>query len=140
MQAQILELLDKLRRELHMAVLLITHDLGVVSEVADRVAVMYAGRIVESGAADTVLGRPGHPYTQALLRSVPRTDLRGKDLYAIPGSPPTPTRLPGGCPFHPRCSWAVDTCRSDRPELRALTDERTTACHRTAEVLDVVAH
>jgi oligopeptide transport system ATP-binding protein len=148
-QAQILELLDELRRELHMAVLLITHDLGVVSEVADRVAVMYAGRIVESGDADDVLGRPGHPYTEALLRSVPRADLRGRDLEVIPGSPPSPTRLPDGCPFHPRCTWAVDACRTIRPEpvpladpgRRAGSDEaasRVTACHRTAEVLNAV--
>ncbi|WP_432841885.1 ABC transporter ATP-binding protein [Dactylosporangium sp. CA-092794] len=138
-QAQILELLDGLRRELHMAVLLITHDLGVVSEVADRVAVMYAGRIVESGDADAVLGRPAHPYTQALLRSVPRADLNGQDLYAIPGSPPVPTRLPAGCPFHPRCAWAVDACRSTRPEPRPVADGRATACHRSSEVLDAVA-
>jgi oligopeptide transport system ATP-binding protein len=137
-QAQILELLDRLRRELGMAVLLITHDLGVVSEVADRVAVMYAGRIVESGDADAVLGRPGHPYTEALLRSVPQADLRGRDLPAIPGSPPTPTRLPHGCPFHPRCDWAADACRSARPELRAVGDGRAAACHRTAEVLGAV--
>jgi len=148
-QAQILELLDRLRREAAsaeaggqdgpgMGVLLITHDLGVVSEVADRVAVMYAGRIVESGDADEVLGRPGHPYTEALLRSVPRADLRGRDLAVIPGTPPSPSRLPDGCPFHPRCGWAVDTCRTVRPEPATLAGGRVTACHRAAEVLDAV--
>jgi oligopeptide transport system ATP-binding protein len=135
-QAQILELLDSLRRELNMAVLLITHDLGVVSEVADRILVMYAGRIVESGTADDLLGRPGHPYTEALLRSVPQVERIGQDLYAIPGSPPSPTNQPSGCPFHPRCAWAVPQCQVTRPELTILTGGRSSACHRTEEVLD----
>jgi oligopeptide transport system ATP-binding protein len=137
-QAQILELLDSLRRELDMAVLLITHDLGVVSEVADRVMVMYAGRIVESGTADEVLGQPAHPYTEALLRSVPQADRRGQNLYAIPGTPPGPTSQPGGCAFHPRCSWAVDRCRTERPPLTTIAG-RTAACHRIGEVLHAVA-
>jgi oligopeptide transport system ATP-binding protein len=135
-QAQILELLDSLRRELNMAVLLITHDLGVVSEVADRIMVMYAGRIVETGTADELLGRPGHPYTQALLRSVPQAELRGQDLYVIPGSPPSVANQPTGCPFHPRCAWAVPQCQSTRPILTTLTGGRTAACHRAEEVLD----
>ena len=135
-QAQILELLDSLRRELNMAVLLITHDLGVVSEVADRILVMYAGRIVETGTADDLLGRPGHPYTQALLRSVPQVERVGQDLYAIPGSPPSPTNQPSGCPFHPRCAWSVPQCQTIRPELTMLTGGRASACHRTEEVLD----
>ena len=134
-QAQILELLDSLRRELNMAVLLITHDLGVVSEVADRVMVMYAGRIVESGSADDLFSRPGHPYTEALLRSVPQVERRGQDLYAIPGSPPSPAHKPSGCPFHLRCTWAIDVCRTDRPELSPLPNGRSCACHRTEEVL-----
>jgi oligopeptide transport system ATP-binding protein len=134
-QAQILELLDSLRRELNMAVLLITHDLGVVSEVADRVMVMYAGRIVEAGAADDLFSRPGHPYTEALLRSVPQVERRGQDLYAIPGSPPSPAHKPSGCPFHLRCGWAIDVCRIERPELTPLSNGRACACHRTEEVL-----
>jgi oligopeptide transport system ATP-binding protein len=139
-QAQILELLDELRRDLHMAVLLITHDLGVVSEVADRVMVMYGGRIVESGTAEELLGRPGHPYTEALLRSVPQVERLSQDLYAIPGSPPDPRRQPAGCPFHPRCDWAVDRCRTERPDLRTVPAlARTVACHRAEEVLHVVA-
>jgi oligopeptide transport system ATP-binding protein len=137
-QAQILELLDGLRRDLGMAVLLITHDLGVVSEVADRVIVMYAGRIVESGTTDQLLGRPGHPYTEALLRSVPQVDRLSRDLYAIPGSPPDPRRLPTGCPFHPRCDWVVDRCHTERPDLRT-TGAQSVACHRAEEVLHVVA-
>ncbi|MEV4755903.1 ABC transporter ATP-binding protein [Micromonospora sp. NPDC049559] len=134
-QAQILELLDSLRRELDMAVLLITHDLGVVSEVADRVVVMYAGRVVESGSADDLLTRPAHPYTEALLRSVPQVEQRGRELYAIPGSPPTPGNQPSGCPFHPRCARAVDRCRTERPPLTTVSAGRASACHLAKEVL-----
>ncbi|MGH3376677.1 MAG: ABC transporter ATP-binding protein [Actinoallomurus sp.] len=134
-QAQILELLDRLRRDLGMAVLLITHDLGVVSEVADRVAVMYAGRIVERGSGDDLLGRPAHPYTEALLKSVPQVESLGHDLVTIPGSPPNPERIPPGCPFHPRCSWAVDDCRKTRPALVEVRDGRDAACHRGQEVI-----
>ncbi|WP_238008756.1 ABC transporter ATP-binding protein [Dactylosporangium sp. AC04546] len=133
-QAQILELLDSLRRELNMAVLLITHDLGVVSEVADRVMVMYAGRVVEAGSADDLLGAPAHPYTEALLRSVPQADQRGQELYAIPGSPPSPAHQPAGCAFHPRCGFVVDRCRTERPLLTVVAGGRTAACHRTEEV------
>jgi oligopeptide transport system ATP-binding protein len=134
-QAQILELLDRLRAELDMAVLLITHDLGVVSEVADRVSVMYAGRIVESAAAGPLFARPAHPYTEALLRSVPQAHEREQDLAVIPGSPPRPSHVPSGCPFHPRCTWAVETCTTTRPPLAPVADGRLSACHRTEEVL-----
>ncbi len=133
-QAQILELLDGLRRDLNMAVLLITHDLGVVSEVADRVMVMYAGRIVESGTAAELLGTPGHPYTEALLRSVPRVERLSHDLYAIPGTPPDPRNQPPGCPFHPRCDRVIARCRTERPLLHALAAGHTAACHRAEEV------
>ncbi|GIF73431.1 ABC transporter ATP-binding protein [Asanoa siamensis] len=135
-QAQILELLDSLRRDLDMAVLLITHDLGVVSEVADRVMVMYAGRVVEAGSADDLLSRPAHPYTEALLRSVPRADRRDATLHAISGSPPSPANQPAGCPFHPRCEYVIDLCRTSRPALTPLEDAtaRTAACHRSEEV------
>jgi oligopeptide transport system ATP-binding protein len=134
-QAQILELLQRLRDQLGTAILLITHDLGVVMEVADRVAVMYAGRIVESGHADAVLDRPAHPYTEALLRAVPRVEQRGGDLITIPGSPPHPGQLPGGCAFHPRCAWAIDRCRGERPELEEVGPDRRAACFRIEEVL-----
>ena len=134
-QAQILELLDRLRRELDMGVLLITHDLGVVCEVADRVAVMYAGRIVERADADALFDRPAHPYTEALLTSVPTLGHIGSELPVIPGSPPVPSALPSGCPFHPRCSWAVEQCRETRPELRPVAGGREAACLRTEEVL-----
>lgn len=134
-QAQILELLDRLRRELDMAVLLITHDLGVVSQVSDRVSVMYAGRIVESATADQLFTRPAHPYTEALLKSVPQAFGQEGDLAVIPGSPPRPSELPQGCPFHPRCDWAVEACETIRPPLESLPDDRRSACHRTQEVL-----
>ncbi len=134
-QAQILELLDRLRRELNMGVLLITHDLGVVCEVADRVAVMYAGRIVERADADALFDRPAHPYTEALLTSVPTVGHIGSELPVIPGSPPVPTALPSGCPFHPRCAWVLDECRVTRPELLPVGAGRQAACLRTEEVL-----
>ncbi|MFB9832688.1 ABC transporter ATP-binding protein [Actinoallomurus acaciae] len=137
-QAQILELLDRLRRELDMAVLLITHDLGVVSEVADRVAVMYAGRIVERGSGDDLLSRPAHPYTEALLTSVPQVEDLGRDLVTIPGSPPNPERVPPGCAFHPRCSWVVEDCRKTRPALIEIRRGRDSACHRGQEVVGAV--
>ncbi len=133
-QAQILELLDSLRAQLDMGVLLITHDLAVVSEVADRLAVMYAGRVVEAGAADAVLSRPSHPYTEALLRSVPQLEHHGADLFTIPGSPPNPADVPSGCPFHPRCHRVVDPCSTVRPELLPLAG-RTVACHQSEVML-----
>jgi oligopeptide transport system ATP-binding protein len=133
-QAQILDLVNDLRRQLGMGVLLITHDLGVVMEVADRLAVMYAGRIVEAGDADAVLDAPRHPYTQALLRSVPQAAHRGSQLLTIPGSPPSPAQTPPGCSFHPRCHLAVDRCRTERPLLLVTADDRVAACHRSDEV------
>ena len=136
-QAQILELLDRLRRELNMGVLLITHDLGVVCEVADKVAVMYAGRIVETASADALFDRPAHPYTEALLTSVPQAGRIGSELPVIPGSPPVPSALPSGCAFHPRCTWAIEECRVTRPELVTLTADRAAACLRTEEVMRV---
>ena len=134
-QAQILELLDRLRRELDMGVLLITHDLGVVCEVADSVAVMYAGRIVERSDADALFEGPAHPYTEALLRSVPNVDAVGGALAVIPGSPPRPGHLPSGCPFHPRCAWAVDACQDERPVLEIVAPHREAACIRSKELL-----
>ena len=135
-QAQILDLLDRLRSTLGMGILLITHDLGVVTEVADRLAVMYAGRVVERGTADSVLAEPAHPYTQALLRSVPQAIHRGGALLTIPGSPPSPGQVPTGCPFHPRCGFAIDACRDVRPPLKTVAPARLAACHRSLELLN----
>ncbi len=136
-QAQILDLLDRLRRELNMGVLLITHDLGVVCEVADTVAVMYAGRIVETASADALFDHPAHPYTEALLTSVPTLGHVGSELPVIPGSPPVPAALPTGCAFHPRCSWTVEACLTTRPELVTVGPGRQSACLRTKEVIRV---
>ena len=137
-QAQILELIDRLRRELDMAVLLITHDLGVVCEIADRVTVMYGGRVVERCAADELFDRPAHPYTEALLNSVPQAGSVRSELPVIPGSPPSLLNLPTGCSFHPRCAWAIERCRDERPELRSPgAVDRESACHRAEEVLHV---
>jgi oligopeptide transport system ATP-binding protein len=133
-QAQILDLLARLRAEMDLAMVLITHDLGVACEVADRVAVMYHGRIVETGATTELLARPAHPYTAALLESVPQSTAAA-ELSVIAGSPPPPTsRLPG-CSFAPRCTWAIGKCTEERPELISVGPARGAACHRWEEVL-----
>ena len=124
-QAQILDLIEDLRRETGMAVLLITHDLGVVSQYCDRVAVMYAGRIVEQADADVVFAHPRHRYTRALLGTIPSTNPAGARLPAIGGTVPTPQHRPSGCAFHPRCEAALDRCAVELPQL----DGRS---HRTA--------
>jgi oligopeptide/dipeptide ABC transporter ATP-binding protein len=126
-QAQILDLIARLRRELGMAVLLITHDLGVVAEFCDRVAVMYAGRIVEEADADTVCAAPRHPYTAGLLASVPDLSRSGRATAAIPGSPPRPG-FDESCAFAPRCAHAQAACRQDRPHRRAVGPS-TVSCH-----------
>ncbi|MGW4467210.1 ABC transporter ATP-binding protein [Micromonospora sp. NPDC004704] len=135
-QAQIMDLLGDLRRELNMAMILITHDLGVVADVADRIAVMYAGRIVEHADVHSLYSRPGHPYTKGLLESIPRLDQRGQELSTIKGLPPNLMRIPSGCPFHPRCPYAQQVCVDVVPENRNLGNGRTSACHFAQEVLD----
>jgi oligopeptide/dipeptide ABC transporter ATP-binding protein len=129
-QAQILELLRDLSRRLGVAMLIITHTLGVVARYADRVNVMYAGRIVEGGTAAELYARPRHPYTLGLLRSVPRLDEpRRSRLTPIEGQPPDLTRLPAGCAFVPRCAFAVDRCTAERPALRPVgADAHLSAC------------
>jgi oligopeptide transport system ATP-binding protein len=134
-QAQILDLLRSLQREMDLAILLITHDLGVVCEAADHVAVMYAGRVVESGPAEQVLARPAHPYTRALLDSVPQAH-SGNTLPVIVGSPPSAGQTLPGCSFAPRCRFAVDECRVTRPLAEPVAPGRTAACHRAQEVLN----
>jgi len=124
-QAQILELLRRLRQELGMAVLLITHDLGVVAGFADRLAVMYAGRLVELGPTETILSDPAHPYTVGLLRSIPRLDRpRQVALTPIEGAPPDLASVLHGCPFAPRCAWRLDRCWVDDPPLELVAGER----------------
>jgi oligopeptide/dipeptide ABC transporter ATP-binding protein len=139
-QAQILELIARLRDEFGMAVLIITHDLGVVAEVADRVAVMYAGKIVEYASTRAIFGKPHHPYTQGLLASIPTLGVEIDRLEVIPGTVPNPLEFPDGCKFHPRCPLADDRCRSEEPPLEPLpggsTDgvPHTIACWKSGEV------
>ena len=136
-QAQIMDLLLELQADNGMGLILITHDLGVVGEVADRVAVMYAGRIVETGGINEIFGSPGHPYTVGLMNSVPRVDQRGQRLSPIVGAPPNLADIPSGCSFHPRCPRAELRCSEERPELREVVLGRQSACHFAEEVLDV---
>ena len=133
-QAQILALLAELKRERGMSMVVITHDLGVVAGVADRVAVMYGGRVVEQGTVEEVLLAPRHPYTRALLASMPRIDEVGNEpLQAIGGQPPNPRRLPPGCAFHPRCAQADAACSAARPALEPNAG-RLLACHHPLDL------
>ena len=127
-QDQILRLLLSLRDRLGMGVVLVTHDLGVVAQVCDRVAVMYAGRIVESGPVAAVFAEPHHAYTRGLLGSVPRGGAERQPLLSIEGTPPSLAHMPPGCAFHPRCSFATEVCRRDRPELAPVGLGRLAAC------------
>ena len=126
-QAQILEILDRLRQSRDMAILLITHDLGIVAGRADRVAVMYAGQIVETAPTDWLFHNPAHPYTQALLTSVPRLTGPLQRLSPIQGAVPNPDAWPTGCRFHPRCPYAFDKCKQ-QPPVRTVSDGHETAC------------
>ncbi|MDI3389061.1 ABC transporter ATP-binding protein [Streptomyces sp. B-S-A8] len=141
-QAQVMDLLAELQREYNMGLILITHDLGVVADVADKIAVMYAGRIVETAPVHELYARPAHPYTRGLLDSIPRLDQKGQELYAIKGLPPNLTRIPSGCAFNPRCPKADDICRTDLPVLHQVTEQgggeiagRGSACHFWKETI-----
>jgi oligopeptide transport system ATP-binding protein len=134
-QAQIMDLLREIQAERGMGMILITHDLGVVAEVADRIAVMYAGRIVEHADAVSLYRNPGHFYTAALLESLPRLDQRGQTLNTIKGLPPSLLNIPSGCPFHPRCRRAEEVCRSEVPREERLGLGRTSACHFAKELV-----
>jgi oligopeptide/dipeptide ABC transporter ATP-binding protein len=128
-QAQLLELLRQQVERHRTALMLITHNLGIVARYADRVNVMYAGRIVESASADELYAQPRHPYTIGLLRSVPRLDQPAADkLVPIPGQPPDALDMPDGCAFHPRCPWAIGRCSAEAPTLRRISDTHATAC------------
>ncbi|WNI29477.1 ABC transporter ATP-binding protein [Streptomyces sp. ITFR-6] len=135
-QAQVMDLLAELQRELNMGLILITHDLGVVADVADKIAVMYAGRIVETSPVHDIYRAPAHPYTQGLLRSIPRLDQKGRELYAIKGLPPNLLHIPPGCAFNPRCPLAQDVCRTDVPPLFDVAENRQSACYFWKETLD----
>jgi oligopeptide/dipeptide ABC transporter ATP-binding protein len=135
-QAQILELLKRLQRELGMAVLLITHDLGVVAETADRVAVMYAGQVVEYCRVDAAFTRTLHPYTAGLLASLPKLGENRERLRVIPGGVPNPARFPGGCRFHPRCPLAEDRCRAEAPPVLTFDGDHLVRCWRAEAIAD----
>lgn len=134
-QAQIMALLAELQRERNMGLVLITHDMGVVADVADRISVMYAGRVIEEAGVNDIYASPAHPYTKGLLESIPRLDLKGQELSAIKGLPPALTNIPPGCAFNPRCRYAQDVCRKDpAPPLYQVSPSRTAACHFWKEV------
>ena len=134
-QAQIIELLQRLREDYRMGLVLISHDLGIVAGTADKVAIMYAGRIVERGAVEDVFYRSRHPYTRGLLASLPKIDARAERLTAIEGSPPSLGLRPAGCPFHPRCGHAIERCRHEEPALR-IVDGTEVACHLAETLKD----
>ncbi|MBU2668743.1 ABC transporter ATP-binding protein [Actinoplanes bogorensis] len=136
-QAQIMNLLADLQRQRTMGLMLITHDMGVVADVADRIAVMYAGRVVEEAPVYDIYGRPAHAYTKALLESIPRLDHKGRQLNVIQGLPPALTDVPRGCSFHPRCAYAREICRHEEPPVYQIAPQRIASCHFVREVLGV---
>ena len=137
-QAQILRLMADLQRSHDTAIVIITHDLGVVAEVADDVVVMYAGKVVEEGSVDSIFNRPHHPYTWGLLGSLPRLEADVERLAQIPGQPPSLLYPPPGCRFHPRCAYAMDVCRAQEPRLASVTGDtgHLQACHLDEETKD----
>jgi peptide/nickel transport system ATP-binding protein len=132
-QAQILELIDRIKRDFNIGVILITHDLGVIADVAQSVMVMYAGRGAEIGARDQVFDHPLHPYTWGLLESIPHIDQKGTRLVPIEGSPPSLIHVPKGCPFHPRCPHRFEPCDKERPDLVDRGGGHPDACHLSIE-------
>lgn len=136
-QAQIIALLRELQRDFGTAVIMITHDLGVVAGLCDQVIVLYGGRVMEQGSANAIFYRPSHPYTVGLLAAVPRLDQEGRTLAAIPGAPPSAVLRSAGCPFHPRCAWAEARCVSDCPPLMPAAHDASVlrACHRDAQAI-----
>lgn len=128
-QAQVINLFMDLRKSFNLTYLFISHDLSVVNHIADRVVIMYLGRVVETGTAATIFENPNHPYTAALLAEVPRIDRRHRAFSPVKGEIPSPMNPPAGCHFHPRCPYAMDRCRLERPALRNLENEHQSACH-----------
>ncbi|ETW94872.1 MAG: peptide ABC transporter ATP-binding protein [Candidatus Entotheonella factor] len=129
-QAQILSLIRRLATETNTAILLVSHDLGIISQMCSRVMVMYAGKIVEEAPISTIFHAPAHPYTRGLMESIPQIDRPAAQLYPIPGTMPGLRDIPRGCRFHPRCALSDQTCVEVEPELRQLSDEHWTACHK----------
>ena len=137
-QAQILETLMEVKDQLGAAIVLITHDLGVVAGTADRVAVMYGGRFVETGTVDQIFESPRMPYTMGLLGAIPSLEGDDEELTPIPGTPPSLLNPPDGCPFTPRCSYAIDLCNSKEPDLESVDEPgHSSACHRSAELVEI---
>ncbi|MBS4699397.1 MULTISPECIES: ABC transporter ATP-binding protein [Aeromonas] len=134
-QAQIMTLMNELKREFNTSIVMITHDLGVVAGICDKVLVMYAGRTMEYGRVNDIFYRPSHPYTEGLLRAIPRLDTEGEVLPTIPGNPPNLLRLPTGCPFQERCHRAHEICGQQSPVLTPFGDGRTRACHWVSDAM-----
>ena len=134
-QAQIMTLMNELKREFNTAIVMITHDLGVVAGICDKVLVMYAGRTMEYGRVNDIFYRPSHPYTEGLLRAIPRLDTEGEVLPTIPGNPPNLLRLPTGCPFQERCHRAHEICGQQSPLLTPFGDGRTRACYWVSDAM-----
>ncbi len=135
-QAQVMGLLSELQSEHNMSLILITHDMGVVADVADSISVMYAGRVVEDAPVADIYARPAHPYTKALIESIPRVDMKGQQLSVIKGLPPILTNIPPGCAFHPRCKFAQDKCKvPPEPPHYDVDVNRVSACHFWREVM-----
>lgn len=127
-QAQVLNLMQKLKEKYDTSMLMITHDLGIVAEVCDEVSIMYAGRIVEHGTLEDIFNHTRHPYTQGLFDSLPDIERRAEALTPIPGLMPDPTNLPDGCPFHPRCKYCLEICKTRVPDITALSDTHKVSC------------
>jgi peptide/nickel transport system ATP-binding protein len=134
-EAKFLDLLKELQKEFGLTILLITHNIGVVAEVSDRIAVMYAAKLVEIGDVTDVFAQPKHPYTQGLLRSVPNIKLDGAELYKMAGAPPDLSHPPAGCRFHPRCPFVMDICRDEEPPLEAIEGNQLASCWLYPSVL-----
>jgi len=128
-QAEIMDILLNLCLEKNMGLILITHDLGVVSQTTQKIIVMYAGRIVEKGPTQAIIEDPKHPYTQGLLKALPQLHKKGEPLYQIPGIMPSLSQIPSGCPFHPRCAQKIDICSQEEPSLHTYSSDREVACH-----------
>lgn len=135
-EAKFLDLLKELQKEFGLTILLITHNIGVVAEISDRIAVMYAAKLVEIGEVNDVFAHPNHPYTQGLLRSVPNIKLDGGELYKMAGAPPNLSHPPAGCRFHPRCPFVMDICKEEEPPLEFIEGNQKAACWLYPSVME----
>lgn len=133
-QSEVLELIKDLKKRLGLSILLITHDLGIISDFADKIVIMYAGNIIESGETRSVFSEPKHPYTSGLLKSLPSIDMKGDKLVSISGMVPNPIHPPSGCKFHPRCPFVKEICKNERPLLQEVEKGHLSSCIRLAEI------